>query len=69
MTEPVVYMRHVREAKLCRKDSRKWYERQGWVWSDFLANGIPAEKLIATGDPIVMAAVEAARREAARGSA
>lgn len=60
----IVTMRHVRSAKLCARGTRAWFKRYGLDHGDFLANGIPAEKLIAVGDPLGLRAVEEARKEA-----
>lgn len=62
--EPVCYMRHVRKAGICAKGSRVWCQANGVDWSDFLANGIASERLLATKDPIVLRVVEEARKEA-----
>lgn len=56
-------MRHVRQAGLCSRGARAWCERNGVDWSAFLSDGIPAEVLLATDDPIVARVVEAARAE------
>lgn len=62
MTEPVLmlYMSDVRAAKMCSGGARKWFVKQGFDYSDFLQNGIDAEKFIATGDPMALAVVEVA---------
>lgn len=51
---------------LCRGGTRAWAKRQGLDWSDFVRNGIDAEKLEATGDPFAIAVVKWARECAAR---
>jgi hypothetical protein len=56
-------MRHIRAAKLCSPGVRVWWKQQGFDWNDFLTNGIEAERLIETGDPVAMRPVEAARAE------
>lgn len=61
--EPHIWPRHIRLAKLCMAGSRTWFKARGWDWQDFLENGIPAEALLETGDPIVLRVVEAAREE------
>lgn len=57
-------MRHVRAAGLCAKGSRAWCQRNGVDWGAFLADGIEAQALLDTRDPIVLRVVEAARKEA-----
>lgn len=61
---PRVFMRHVRQAGLCSRGSREWCRRNGMDWSAFLSDGMPAETLLATGDPIVARVVAAAQSEA-----
>lgn len=62
-SEPRVFMRHIRMAKLCAPGTRGWWRKHGLDWRDFVKNGIEGEKLIATGDPLAMRVVEAARSE------
>lgn len=62
-SEVVVTMRHVRAAKLCARGTRAWFKRYDLDHNDFLANGIPAEKLIALGDPLGLRAVEEAMKD------
>ncbi len=51
-----VYLKHIRAIdlgngkSLCAPGTRDWFKRHGFNWSDFLENGIDAEKLLATGD-------------------
>lgn len=59
----ICYRRHLRMAQLCGQGSRPWWVQHGLDWSDFLTNGIAAEKLLATGDPLAKRVVEVARRE------
>lgn len=62
-SEPHVYMKHIRAAKLCAGGTRKWWTDNGLDWNDFLKNGIAGERLIETGDPLALRPVEAARTE------
>lgn len=62
-SEPRVFMRHIRQAKLCAGGTRTWWKNNGLDWNDFLKNGIPGEALLATGDPLAQRPVEAARAE------
>jgi hypothetical protein len=55
-------MRHLRAAGLCA-DSKIWWKDNGLDWRDFVKNGIPGETLIATGDPLALKPVIAARAE------
>lgn len=58
-----VTMTHIRAAKMCRKGTRIFFERHGFDWADFLANGIPAERLASTGDAMALQVVRIARGE------
>jgi hypothetical protein len=51
----------------CRGKSRLFFQRHGLDWRDFVANGIPAEQLLATGDALALALVEHARTMEAPG--
>lgn len=62
-SEPICRMRHLRTAKICSSGARAWWPRNGLNWQDFLANGIPGEKLLETGDPFARRVVEIARAE------
>lgn len=62
-SEPRVYTTHIRAAKLCMGGTRQWWKANGLDWNDFIKNGIPGETLIATGDPLALRPVEAARAE------
>ena len=57
----IVRMRHLRKIKMCSHGGRAFAVRHGFEWSDFLKNGIQAERLIATGDAMALKAVESAR--------
>lgn len=62
MSEPVIVrMKHIRQAKLCSDGARGFWARHGLDWTDFLRNGIDAEKLLATGDAQAIKVVEVAR--------
>lgn len=63
MPEPTIHVRHMRQAKLCMAGTRAWFAARDWSWASFVAEGRPAEDFIATGDPLAMRPVEAARRE------
>lgn len=63
MTEPdvIVTMKHIRQADMCSGGPRKFFKKHGLDWNDFLDNGIPASKLLATGDAMAELVVEVAR--------
>ena len=56
----IIHMADVRAAKMCSAGTRRWFEKQGFDWTDFLKNGIDAQKFIATGDPMALQVVEVA---------
>lgn len=53
---------HNKRCGFCRSGTREWAKRQGLDWSDFVRNGIPAERLEATGDALALAVVAWARK-------
>lgn len=57
----IVTMRDIRAAKMCSRGTRAFFERHGLDFNDFLTNGIPAEKLEATGDAMAVRVCEVAR--------
>lgn len=59
-----VTIAHVRAAGLCVHGTRTWFARQGLDFRAFLARGLPASVLLATGDAMAARAVEVARRDA-----
>lgn len=62
MTPPVVVtMAHIRKARMCSRGTRTFFIRHGLDWQQFLKEGIPAEKLEATGDAMALRVVEVAR--------
>lgn len=68
MTENItVFMRHIRAANLCAGGTREWFVRHGFDWGDFIANGMPIERMEATGDPLAMRVTAQARKEVANG--
>lgn len=67
MSGLVVHVRHMRQANLCMKGTRAWFAARNWSWPSFVAEGRPADDFIATGDPLAMRPVQAARREAQNG--
>jgi hypothetical protein len=48
-----VTIRDLRDARYCRAGVRPWFQRHGLNWQDFLAQGIEADQLRATGDALV----------------
>jgi hypothetical protein len=58
----IVTMQDVREIKLCAGGARAFAKQAGLDWPDFLENGIPASKLLATNNDFAARAVENARK-------
>lgn len=53
---------HMRELGYCNRGAREWFARHGLSWSEFVAQGVDAEKLRATGDAMALRVVEHAER-------
>lgn len=56
-----IYMHHVREAKMCAKGTRSFFEKQGLDFKEFLKNGMDAELFLKTGDAMALQVVEVAK--------
>lgn len=52
MSEPRAYMEDVRALGYCARGAREFFTRYGLDWSEFLAYGVPCERLEATGDAL-----------------
>ena len=61
----LVMHRHMRELGYCNRGARDFFARHGLDWRAFLAGGIQADLLAATGDAMAMKVVERARAEGA----
>lgn len=63
MAEVIVRMEHCRSLRYCAKGVRTLFARYELDYSDFLKNGIPAEKLLeaTNNDGMCKAVVEVAR--------
>jgi hypothetical protein len=61
----LVLHRHMRELGYCNRGARAFFARHGLDWRAFLAGGIQADLLAATGDAMAMKVVERARAEGA----
>lgn len=56
----IVTMQHVRQAKMCAKGTRKFFEQHSLDYQDFLKNGIPASELKKLDDAMVNQVIEVA---------
>jgi hypothetical protein len=63
MPEIMVKPCHLRAAGYCNREPRKWFQKQGLSWTEFVTVGIPESVLVATGDPLALNVVEIARQE------
>lgn len=66
-SEPRVFMRHVRAARICKPGSRWFFMRHRLDWRDFLANGIAGETLVEINNPIALRALAKAQEESSDG--
>jgi hypothetical protein len=53
----------VRAAKLCTSGARIWLTRYGVSWTKFLDEGVSADFLRETGDPLALRVVREVERE------
>lgn len=68
MIEPtgvLVKMAHVRQAKMCSKGARRFFERHGLDFAQFLATGLDSSLIRGTGDAMAIKVAEVAEAEAA----
>lgn len=69
MTEPTVFLRHVRMIrrpggrKLCTDGIEAWCARYGISMAELSETGIPGERIIEIGDQFAMKALQHAREE------
>lgn len=57
----IITMPDIRAARMCSGGSREFFRIHNLDWPDFLLNGIPASKLLATGDSMAVRLVEVTR--------
>lgn len=63
--ELMIHVRHLRAAGMCNREPRKWFQKHGLSWTEFVTTGIPVSKILATADSLAYPVVEIARKEAA----
>jgi hypothetical protein len=61
-----ITVQDIRTARYCLAGVRPWFRRHGLDWQDFLARGIDAATLRATGDALVEPVIRAAEDREAR---
>lgn len=59
----LVRMKHLRAARMCNREPRRWFVAHELSWTQFVTEGLPASVLIATNDPLAMVVVEIARKD------
>ena len=59
--EPLVTMRHVRQARMCSRGTREFFLRHGLDFAQFVREGLPASVIASTGDSMALKVVEIAR--------
>ncbi len=66
MTETgiMVKMAHVRQARMCSKGARRFFERHGLDYAEFLKRGLDSSLIRATGDAMAIRVAEVAEAEA-----
>ncbi|WP_343081512.1 hypothetical protein [Ostreiculturibacter nitratireducens] len=62
----IVRAEDIRAARLCFQGARPWFRRHGLDWQAFLAEGLHAEVLAATGDALALRVIAEAEKRAAR---
>lgn len=65
LTGVMVKMAHLRQAKMCSKGARRFFERHGLDFAQFLAAGLDSGLIRATGDAMAIKVAEVAEAEAA----
>lgn len=69
MTDLIVTHADMRALDYCNRGAREWFARHGLDWSRFIAEGLPATDLLATGDHLAQAVVEVASQRVNAGGA
>ena len=59
----IVYVRHLRAAKICLGGARRWWKDKNLDWNHFLSHGIDADILLSTEDAQAEKVVQKAYEE------
>lgn len=62
----IITMDDVMASGHCARGSRRWFDKYGLDFRDFLKNGIAEDIFLATGDGLAMQIVEAKRARMAK---
>lgn len=65
MTQLIVTVNHIRQAKLCSRGARQWFELHKLNWNEFITKGLPIETLEALDDALAKRVCQCCRDEAA----
>lgn len=60
----IIRVGDIRASGICLQGARGWFRRQGLDWQLFLAQGLPAEVLAATGDALALRVIATAQAQA-----
>lgn len=63
VTSVLVHPKHIRQADLCMKGARIWFESHGIPWKDVVHGGVPVELLEETGDKMALDVAKCARED------
>ena len=58
----IITVQDLRASRICLQGARPWFRRHGLDWQAFLANGISADRLAATGDALALRVIAQARK-------
>ena len=58
----IVSVQDLRASRLCFQGARPWFRRHGLDWQAFLADGLRAEVLAATGDALAFRVIAEAEK-------
>lgn len=61
MSDPIIKSSDLRALKYCVSGSKRFFDRHGLGWKEFLKHGIPASRVEATGDAMALKIVQHVR--------
>lgn len=59
----IITPQHIYGAGLCARGARDWFARYDLSWAEFVACGLPAATLAATGDALALQVIAHAREQ------
>lgn len=60
----MVRVQHLRDANLCMRGAKMWFDQRGLDFREFLQNGLPIEQIEKIDDALARLVCEAAREDA-----